>query len=343
METYESQFISEAVPAPKRRLPGRNVLIVLIIGALLFGLYRTGLITHAIEFNNPLNNFFHITPAPTPVVDKDYIMPPEDPNRLNILVMGIEGTGDQNAAVGGPLLTDSIEVFSYDKTTRKASLISIPRDLYVTIYGDKKDKLNTAYQYGYYHTSDNLQFIKDKVSQITGIRIDHVVIFDFSSFKEIVNAVGGIDITLDKPFNETQQWGYTFSLPAGPNHLDGQAALYYARSRYTSSDFDRSRRQQQIIFALKDKLLAMNLFSDPVKAFSILNLIRNDVRTDISIWDIKSIMDLARQVNFKTISKTVISTDNLVKEGRGADGTYILLPKADNLSEIKQLFANSLR
>ncbi len=343
-ERYEPSLTVQPSEPRQPRRTARLLAFGTVILLLLFGFYRSGLISHAIEFNNPLNNFFHATPVPTAVTDPDYVMPQPDPNRLNILVLGMEGQDDPNAAIGGPLLTDSIEVFSFDKTTKKASLISIPRDLYVTIDGTKKDKLNTAYQYGYYHTSDGLQFVKDKISQVTGVYINNVVIFDFASFKDIVDQLGGIDVTLTQPFSETEQWGYTFSLPAGTDHLDGQSALYYARSRFTSTDFDRSRRQQQIIFAIKDKIMSMNLLANPVKAFAILNTIRSDIRTDIGIWDIKGLYDLSRQVDFKSIKTTVISIDNgYVVQGTGPNNAYILLPKGGTLQPIKQLFAHSLQ
>jgi LCP family protein required for cell wall assembly len=327
----------ETSPKPSRR---RRLQVIIITAAVLFlGLIFTGFGKHQISILHPISG--GLTPSPTVVQDPDYALPPKEPNRLDVLILGIRGQNDPDAADGGPLLTDSIEIFSYDKVTHKSSLISLPRDLYVKIHDDQKDKLNTAYEYGYYHSSDSLQFMKDKISEITGVYIDEVVIFDFSSFKQIVDALGGIDVTLDQPFKETQQWGYEFSLPAGLNHLDGQSALYYARSRYTSDDFDRARRQQQIIFAIKDKLLNLNFISDPVKTFSILNLVRSDVKTTIGLWSVKQYLDLAHEVDFSKIQHTVISTDNLVMEGR-ANNAYILLPKGGNLSGIKKLFQDSL-
>jgi LCP family protein required for cell wall assembly len=324
---------------PSRRPSGRFVLVIIAGLFLTAGLLYVSGLNHRISIANPFDRGT-TTPAPTP--DPDYAMPEKDPNRLNILIMGIRGLNDPDAGDGGPLLTDSIQVFSYDKTTKKSSLVSLPRDLYVVVHDSKKDKLNSAYEYGLSHSSDSLKFIKEKISRISGVYINQVVIFDFSSFKEIVDALGGVDVTLAAPFTEAQQWGYKFSLPAGPNHLDGQNALYYARSRYSSNDFDRSRRQQQIMFAIKDKLLKLNFFSDPVKSFSILNLIRNDLKTDIGVWDIKTFLDLANQVKFAEMKKTVISTDNLVVEGR-ENNAYVLLPKGGNFEGIKQFFRDSLK
>ncbi len=87
----------------------------------------------------------------------------------------------------------------------------------------------------------------------------------------------------------------------------------------------------------------MNFLSDPVKSFSVLNLIRNDIKTDIGIWNIKQYLDLSGQVKFSEMKRTIISTDNLVVEGRGADGAYVLLPKGGNFTAIKQLFQDSLK
>jgi LCP family protein required for cell wall assembly len=339
-------YISPESPRPsqpsfKDRLPHGKNLTYLIGGIiLLVCVFYIGAFKRQLNIYNPFNpGSAHPLPVYTP--DPDYKMPDNDPNRLNILVMGIRGLGDPDATSGGPLLTDSIQVFSYDKTVHKSSIVSIPRDLFITIHNQTKDKINSAYEYGFYHSGNSLQFIKDKISEITGVYIDEVVIFDFSSFKQIIDALGGIDITLATPFDESKEWGFKFHLPVGLNHMDGQTALYYARSRYSSSDFDRSRRQQQIIFAIKDKLLKLNFFGDPVKSFSILTLIRSDIKTDIGVWNISQLLDLANQVKFDQIKRLVISTDNLVTEST-RDGVYILLPKTGNLREIKQFFQDSL-
>ena len=314
----------------------------LMIAVIVAGLFYLGAIRHQIDILNPFTNRDSTQPLPVITPDPDYAIPDKEANRLDILILGIRGANDPDATSGGPLLTDSIQIFSYDKITKKSSLISIPRDLFVTIHDQKKDKINSAYEYGLSHSKNSLQFIKDKLSQITGVYMDQVVVFDFSSFKEIVDALGGVDVTLTVPFSESQQWGASFSLPAGLNHLDGQNALYYARSRYSSSDFDRSRRQQQIMFAIKDKLLKLNFLSDPVKSFSILTLIRNDVKTDIGVWNFSELLSLVNQVKFDQIKKSVISTDNLVMESKD-NGAYILLPKAGTFVDIKQLFQDVIK
>jgi LCP family protein required for cell wall assembly len=324
----------------------RFSVIVLIVFLIVIG-YFLGSKSNIIEIvNEPVPfwqrvaNIFSFASEP---IDPDYIMPTQEPDRFDVLVMGLRGENDPDAKDGGPLLTDSIMILSYDKITKKASMVSIPRDLYVKVDKNKKDKINTAYEYGYYHKNGGLNYAKELISKITGVYIDKAVVLDFSSFEKIIDQVGGIDIVLTKPFEEKQQWGNEFYLPAGSNHLDGQNALYYARSRFSSSDFDRSRRQQEVIFALKDKLTNLNFWSDPLKTLFILNSIRTNIKTDLNIWNTTDLLSLAKDVSSSgKVKKYVITTDNLLYESR-INESYVLLPIGDNFTQIKQLFQDNIK
>lgn len=271
-----------------------------------------------------------------PPEDKDYVLPPAEKDRQDILILGIRGKDDPE---DGGMLTDTIMLLSFNKTTKKSSLVSIPRDFYVKITNNLSDKINTAY------VRLGLSGTKKLFSRITGVYVDDIVVFDFSSFEKIVTELGGIDITLDKPFEETSQWGYEFSLPAGPNHLDGQSALYYVRSRYSTSDFDRAARQQKVIFALKQKALGSDFLSDPIKALSLLTTVRSNIQTDINVLDIKKLLSLAHEVSDSSdnLKRYVITTDNLLYEGRLGNGAYVLLPKGDSLEPLKNLFREFLK
>ncbi len=321
-----------------------SVLILLTIGYFAF---KLGTTPNVIEVQNEpapfwlkVASIFNLAPEP---IDPDYIMPEEELDRFDVLVMGLRGEDDPDAKDGGALLTDTMMILSYDKITKKASLTSVPRDLYVKIDKNKKDKINTAYEYGYYHKNGGLSYAKELLSKITGVYIDKAVLLDFSSFEKIIDQVDGIDIVLASPFTEKEQWGYEFTLPAGPNHLDGKNALYYARSRFSSNDFDRSRRQQEVIFALKNKLTTMNFWADPLKTLSILNSIRSNIKTDINIWNTKELMELSRDVDSSgKIKKYVMDTSNLLYDSR-VNGSYVLLPNGDNFSQIKQLFQDNLK
>lgn len=332
----------------------------LILGFIILGyiFFNTGVFTKEFEINNKvanMENSFETTwfgrfanlllfnQNQAAEIDTDYIMPEKEPNQLDILILGIRGEDDEDAEKAGALLTDTIMLFSHDKLTKKSSLISIPRDLYIKI-GSKKDKINAAYEYGLYK-KEGTNYVKELVSQITGVYIDNVIIVDFSSFEKLIDKLGGIDITLAKPFKEEGQWGYAFELPAGENHLDGRNSLYYVRSRYSTNDFDRAARQQQVIFAIKNKIANLNLIADPIQSLSIINTIGRNIKTDINIWDIKKIIELGKEVNTSPamFKKQVLSTDNLLYQTTGPKGAYILLPKGDNFDQIKQLFQNAIK
>ncbi|WKZ27188.1 MAG: LCP family protein [Candidatus Paceibacterota bacterium] len=246
-----------------------------------------------------------------------YVMPDKDAT-LDILVLGMRGKDDPD----GGLLTDTILLLRYDKATKKSAFISLPRDLYTRITDTRADKLNAAYEYL------GLSGTKKLVSQITGVYIDHAVIFNFTAFQKIVDDLGGITITLATPFEEKQQWGYSFSLPAGENHLNGEQALYYVRSRYSSSDFDRARRQQQVISAIKDKALSLQILSEPERIIALMQTIRSQIVTDINLLDMTSLLSLGKSLSGSTTQKRVVLTpENVLQETRSSAGAYVLLPR----------------
>lgn len=334
----------------KKRYLSVAFFIFLAVG-IIYGGSISGVGRHEIEVANNndgtiwsrVANIFTISSESQITIDDDpdYEMPKPEDDRWDLLVLGLRGKDEIDQEVGA-LLTDTIMVISYDKKTKKTSIVSIPRDLYVRIYGTKIDKINSAYEIGVLR-GNGLSFTKKLISRITGIYIDSVVVVDFSSFLHIIDDLGGIDVNLSEPFIETQQWGYEFYLPSGDNHLDGQTALYYARSRFSSSDFDRALRQQKIIMAVKDKVFKLNLLSDPIKTLNILNTIRKNIDTDLALWDAKSIYDLSQQFSGAEdkINRYIMTTDNLLYESRAqteAGNLYILLPIGDNLQGIKQMF-----
>ncbi len=277
-------------------------------------------------------------------------MPGPEEKRLDVLILGIRGEGEKDVENAGGLLTDTILVASYDRDTKKAAMISIPRDLYIDLtmtakngkQVEVKGKINEMYEKGLAN-GGGIDMAEKVVSKITGTYIDKTVVFDFNAFKEIVDTLGGIDVYLEKPFKESSQWGYEFSLPAGSNHLNGEQALYYVRSRYSTNDFDRAKRQQEVIIAIKNKAFTLGFLTNPLKINSLLSNLKGNLRTDFQIWDINDILALAGSFNPKqAIKNYVISTDNLVYQTKTAAGEYILLPKDANYAGIKGLFKNIL-
>ncbi len=277
-------------------------------------------------------------------------MPSPEEKRFDVLILGIRGESDSDLEDAGGLLTDTILVASFDRDTKKAAMISVPRDLYIDLamtakngkQVEVKGKINEMYEKGL-SNGGGIDMAEKVISKVTGTYIDKTVIFDFNAFKEIVDTLGGIDIYLAKPFRESTQWGYEFSLPAGNNHLNGEQALYYVRSRYSTNDFDRAKRQQEVIIAIKNKAFTLGFLTNPLKINSLLSDLKGNLKTDFQIWDINDALALAGSFNPKqAIKNYVISTDNLVYETHTTGREYILLPKDANYAGIKDLFKNIL-
>lgn len=283
-----------------------------------------------------------------PVGESDPL-PSKDPGRLNILLLGYRGEHDQN----GGLLTDSIMLVSVKKATGQVALISIPRDLFVEMpktnaklnYKPAKEKINFAFALGEeVKRGAGPIFSKDVVSKVTGIYIDHVVAVNFNAFREIVDLLGGIDVYLDKPFTENEQFlgEFLIDLPTGKNHLNSSTTLYFVRSRYTTSDFDRARRQQMVLMAIRDKALSLGVLGNPVKIYQILDAIGRNVRTDIGFNEAKDLLDFAGSTDQKKVIHKVFDTtpEGLLYASQSEAGAYILLPVGDNYSKIREAVKN---
>jgi len=143
-----------------------------------------------------------------------------------------------------------------------------------------------------------MNHLLEMVSQITGKEIRLYGMIDFNGFRKLVDAVGGVDIEVPErlydPEYPTKNWGYTIvDIPVGLQHFDGDKALKYSRSRHTTSDFDRSRRQQLVIQALKEKMTSLDVLSSPTKLEGIYTAVSDSVQTNMSLKDIFKMAKLA--------------------------------------------------
>ncbi len=282
------------------------------------------------------NNFFQILPieAEVSIIDR---LKNNELDRLNVLILGIRGTDDPN----GGLLTDTIMVVSIEPKTGKIALISIPRDLYIDIpYHDYKNKINEAYVVGIKDGGwkNGLKYSKKSVSDVTGMDIHYAVSVDFKAFKEIIDTLGGVRITLFRPFSETNQFEEgVIELPSGSQTIDGDTALLFARARFSTSDFDRAGRQQQLLLAVKEKAFSLGVVSNPVKIISILNSLGNHVKTDAELWEIKELTVLMKNIDTADVRRKVFDTSKygFLYASRDLNGSYILLPEGGNFDQIR--------
>jgi len=244
----------------------------------------------------------------------------------NFLLLGSGGLKHD-----GGTLTDTMIVASLDNENKTVTMLSIPRDLWMkdNVVGNSKINevyLNAKDHYEYINkipprTEDlksnqqAMEHLRTKIEEILGIPIHYYVSVNFDAFTDIIDAVGGVDINVEKalydplyPKGETT--GYeTFSMAAGPQHLDGKTALKYARSRETTSDFDRSKRQQQIIMAIKESALKANILFSKEKIENILNIIKANINTNITIEEILTLGSIAKDYSKDSIITRLMHDD----------------------------------
>jgi len=252
----------------------------------------------------------------------------ENDERWDVLILG-------HQPLGG--LTDSIMVFSYEKSTGKAALFSIPRDLWVNIPEYGKQKINFAYVAGEEKNPNGggLKMAKEVVSDLTGLDIDFVIASDVEALKEIVDILGGIDVKEDRSFF-LDFYGNYVRIKPGINHLSGSQTLAYIGSRSTTgSDFGRMERQQKVLLAIKDKAFSLELLSRPDKIWNIFNAVEKHIETDIPFSQIQNLIQMISNLEIANIETVVFDTSNYLYSSYSSGGAYILLPKKGDFSEIQ--------
>ena len=280
-------------------------------------------------------------------------LPDKDPNRINVLLLGMRGLEENGE---GQLLSDALIILSVKKATGEVALISIPRDIYLRIWcAQEKKKINFAYAYGGFDCA------KKTVSYLSGLYIDYAISANFGAFKETVDTLGGISLYLAEPFEEDFQWAkegrlddehwlikefdgeerWVFCLPQGENILDGETTLYYVRSRYSTDDFDRMYRQQQVLLAIKEKALSLGVLANPVKIYNLLDILGKNIRTDMSLTDIGNLINLASDLDIENIKRKVfdINSEGLLYH-TFINEEYVLLPVGDNFKQIQEACQN---
>lgn len=269
--------------------------------------------------------------------------------RTNILLLGIGDSGHD-----GQYLSDTIILMSIDYKTNSIAMFSIPRDTYVTIPGFGKSKINAADAYGEEKKKGGGPALAEQVVQnILGQPIDYYVRVSFSGLKDAVDAVGGVTVNVDNAFCDynypVEYKGDTSTVcfKAGPQTMNGIKALQYSRSRHSlqaneGSDFARSKRQQKVIVALKDKILSTNSAYNPKVALNLFNVLGNNVQTDFQVTDFASLFALSKKIDASHIIQKSFDnspTGMLTSDSSTAAG-YILLPTTGNWKAIQAAVAN---
>ncbi|SCL52891.1 transcriptional attenuator, LytR family [Micromonospora citrea] len=249
---------------------------------------------------------------------------------MNIMILGSDSRDPENSSGSR---TDTIILAHLPKDRSSAQLISIPRDSWVNVpkspegRGGRDAKINASFAWG------GVPLMVQTVEKFTGVRVDHVTMVDFAGFKEIVDALGGIEITVDKGFTSTHSLNPDGrrEFVAGRQTMDGATALDYARERYAfaDGDFRRIKHQQQVIKAILDKAATGGVLANPAKLNSFVKATTNAVAVDESM----SLLDLAMELRHLRSGNLGFFTCPTKGTGRMGSESVVLVdtPKAKRL------------
>jgi LCP family protein required for cell wall assembly len=236
-------------------------------------------------------------------------------------------------------------IISLNQETDNVSILSVPRDLYVVIPGRGRDRINTAFVYGSSdgNPANGAALSMQTIEYNLGVRLDHYILVDFAAVINGVNAIGGIDVNV--PFNVSDptypdmNYGYDpLFIPAGLQHFDGTMALKYARTRHMDSDFGRAQRQQQVVLAVRDRLLDMGVTSLLGQAPTLWQQVEEGIRSDLSLQQISQLGLLANDISSENIRNEVLN-QNYVSNYTTETGAQVLILNNDKAAPlIESLF-----
>jgi LCP family protein required for cell wall assembly len=267
-------------------------------------------------------------PLPTLMATVDVLPAVASGEPINILLLG----SDRRPGESWQTRSDAIIVVRLEPATQRVALLSLPRDLIVTIPGYGQARINGATVYGemYPELGGGIELARQTVSQLLGIRINHVVRADFNAFVTAVDAIGGIDIDVEQelydPQYPTMDFGYMVAhfLP-GRQHMDGATALIYSRIRHMDSDYARGRRQQQVILGILQRVREQNLLGQVQMLADLSTALRDDIQTDLSMDQMIGLAWAFRGIAPEQVERYALD-ENLVFAGGIASDPYATLP-----------------
>ena len=340
-----------------------SICILLIVGiGLIFALRGD---------QNLLKSLFTPISIASKQFTKDSIK--ETDGRTNILILGSDQRSPKSTV--NSILTDTIMIVSIGKESEDVVLISIPRDLWVEQINEKINALYAWNYYPYQGRGRDVEKVKDKIYEITGLQMHYYALVGFNAFVDAIDAVGGIEINVPNGFVdyeypiegkenapvESDRY-MTIRFEQGNQIMDGVKALQYARSRHATNpseagDFARARRQQAVLASLKNKMLKSDTFLNPQKVSELYDAYQKNVETDITIREVLYFSSIAIQFKDADFDKIVISDEpqNDKFPGSGLlitpsqedrqklySNKYVLIPKTGSYQEIKVLIRKHL-
>ena len=271
--------------------------------------------------------------------------------RTNFLILGIRGFETNDAD-----LTDTIVFVSLDQKSKKATLLSVPRDLWVP---EIQAKINTAYHYG------GFDLAKKTASGVLGQEIDYLVVVNFESLGEIVDVLGGVSVNVQRSFTDSRypiagkendlcdgdkefKCRYEhLHFDAGSQKMDGKTALKYIRSRNAEgeegTDFARTARQQQLVLALKQKILTRNVYFNPSKVSRLFKVFQEYLVVDINRFEYGNLALLLARIDWNQMKVAALNGNLLTNPKNHYSKQWVLVPESGNWQGVHEFVSSLLK
>lgn len=337
---FKTRRISKKVRKNRKKSPKNHSKIIATLGSiaivffLVFSIYKA---VASINFNWALSLF-------------SQSLPTDSFGHTNVLLLGTGGATHE-----GPDLTDTIIVASVNQETGNMSMLSIPRDLYIndTLY--EKGRINQIYSVIKAETEDSEEALigtSRAVENLIGMPIHYYAKVNFKALVDLVDILGGVEIYVEESINDPLYpkdgtLGFEpFYIEKGLHSLDGKTALKYARSRQTTSDFNRSKRQQKLLFAIKEKAVKQGILSSLGQVNEILETLSKNIETNVSSKEIFHVGGIANKFTKDKFTTHVIHDDPsrcggflYTPDQNLYGGAFVLVPAggAINLNKYMQL------
>ena len=267
------------------------------------------------------------------------VWPAPNRGRLTVLLMGVDRRPQEGEA---PTRSDAITLVAVDPISRTAAMLSIPRDLYVPLAQiGLVDRINTAYVYGEVRNlpGGGAQLARDTLTLNLGVPIQKHFIINFEGFKKAIDALGGIDIDVpnvivDEAYPTDDYRTERLVIPAGRIHMDGELALKYVRTRHQDSDFGRLQRQQQMILAVRDKALSLDMLAQLPQ---LIDAAHGFYQTDLSLAEMVSLARVWSEIPRERIAVYRID-ESMVQYWTTPGGGSVLIPLREVIAPIVDAF-----
>jgi len=263
-----------------------------------------------------------LTPTPGGIIDLGLKRPQ---GQVNILLLGSDWRPNMGSR------TDVIMLLSLMPEQGLATLTSFPRDLYVDIPGIGYERINTSQAFG------GFELTRETFKYNFDAPVDYYMMTNFAGFVGIVDTLGGISVNATQELYDRcdlpQAINKMCYVPAGRTTMDGQTALWYVRSRYSTSDFDRTRRAQEVIIAILQKTMSLNAVG---RAAELYQLFQSSVETDIPLELVVKMLPFATRIIDQpgTLQRFAISEDDITHYTVPATGAMVMIPDNEAIAEI---------